>query len=46
MSCKVCKWYSDVDICVNDECPVCCDYCPCGEYQEICKYAEMVEVEE
>lgn len=27
-------------VCVNADCPVCCDFCPCLNYPEICKYAE------
>lgn len=40
---KMCKWLSDDfdEICVNGECPACCDFCPCVHYPEICKYAEF-----
>ena len=38
-----CRFLSDDfdERCVNAECPVVADFCPCGEYQEICKYAEV-----
>lgn len=39
MTCKYCD--KDTDICVNADCPVVADFCPCGQYQEICKYAEV-----
>lgn len=43
---KDCTWIS-CEICVNDACPVCCDYCPvAGDYYEICKFYEPVESEE
>ena len=37
-----CKWLSDEfnAVCTNDKCPACADFCPCVNYQEICKYAE------
>ncbi len=35
-----CKYNYD-DTCVNSDCPVCADYCPVGEYEEICKYMEF-----
>ena len=31
-------------VCVNAECPACCDFCPCVNYPEICKYAESGEL--
>lgn len=34
-----CKFEID-EICVNADCPCCCDYCPVIYYAEICKYAE------
>lgn len=39
-----CKWEQD-EFCVNDKCPYVADFCPCSEFQEICKYYES-EVEE
>ena len=40
-----CKWLSDDDqeICCNGECPACADFCPCANYQDICRYAEKGE---
>ena len=34
-----CKWMDD-EMCVNDKSPVCADYCPVADHQELCKYAE------
>lgn len=28
-------------VCVSADCPVCGDFCPCLNYPEICKYAEL-----
>ena len=28
-------------VCVSADCPVCGDFCPCINYPEICKYAEL-----
>jgi len=38
-----CKWLSDAfsEICVNGDCPVRGDWCPCTNYPEICKFAEQ-----
>lgn len=43
MSEKKCKYLSDNfrEICVNDDCPVCADFCPVANYPEICKFAEI-----
>ena len=43
MSEKKCKYLSDDfrEICVNDDCPVCADFCPVANYPEICKFAEF-----
>ena len=41
----ICKWLSDDDqeICCNGECPACADFCPCANYQDICRYAEKAQ---
>lgn len=40
-----CKYLSDDfnEICVNAESPCCADFCPCVNYPQICKYAEIVK---
>lgn len=40
-----CKYLSDDfnEICVNAESPACADVCPCVNYPQICKYAEIVK---
>lgn len=39
-----CKWLADNEICVNADCPVCADWCPCGEYAPvICSFYEKRE---
>lgn len=37
-----CKWELD-EICVNADCPMCCDYCPVVDYPDVCKWEERVE---
>lgn len=37
----MCKHNHD-EICVSADCPVVADFCPCGEYEEVCKYYEEV----
>jgi hypothetical protein len=40
-----CKWLFD-EICCNDKCPACADFCPVNTYDdyiEICRYAEEKE---
>ena len=34
-----CKWMQD-EICVNDQCPMCADYCPVVDYEGVCRYEE------
>ena len=45
MSEKKCKYLSDNfrEICVNDDCPVCADFCPVANSPEICKFFEEEE---
>ena len=30
------------EICTNDKCPYCADYCPIAEHQELCKHYEDI----
>lgn len=32
-----CEYCKD-EICVNDKCPICCDYCPVVDYEGVCKH--------
>jgi hypothetical protein len=43
-----CKWLSDdfSEVCVNGDCPVCADFCPCVNWPQICRHAEPVEDDE
>ena len=34
-----CKWMRD-EICVNDQCPMCADYCPVADYEGVCRFEE------
>ena len=34
-----CKWMQD-EICVNADCPACCDYCPVAYFPGICRFEE------
>jgi len=38
-----CKYLLDDfnEICVNAESPACADFCPCVNYPQICKYADI-----
>lgn len=37
-----CKWLSDdfSEICCNDQCPLCCDYCPVADVPGVCKWED------
>lgn len=39
MKCK----YKHEEVCVNDKCPLCADFCPLIYTHEVCKYEELVE---
>lgn len=39
METKPCKYMLD-EICVNDKCPMCCDYCPVPDTEDVCKWEE------
>ena len=41
MACKYCK----DEFCVNDECPMCGDYCPVVYYPGVCKYEDVMPLE-
>ena len=36
---KECKYCLD-EFCVNDQCPMCADYCPVAAYPDVCRYEE------
>ena len=40
-----CKWMQD-EICVNADCPMCCDCCPVADYEGVCRYEERGEDDE
>lgn len=35
----ICK-YCENEICVNDQCPMCADYCPVPDTKGVCKFEE------
>lgn len=37
MECK----YNKNEICTNDQCPMCADYCPVSDVEGVCKYEEL-----
>ena len=37
-----CKYYYD-EFCVNDKCPLCADYCPVVDTENVCKWEERIE---
>lgn len=34
-----CKWMQD-EICVNADCPMCCDYCPVPDTEGVCRFED------
>lgn len=34
-----CKWCYD-EFCTNDQCPMCCDFCPVPNDPGVCRYEE------
>lgn len=34
-----CKWCMD-EICVNDDCPACADYCPVPDTEGVCRHED------
>lgn len=34
-----CRWCND-EICVNADCPMCCDYCPVPDTEGVCRYED------
>ena len=34
-----CKWCQD-EICVNADCPMCCDYCPVPDIDGVCRFED------
>lgn len=40
MECK----YNQDEFCINDQCPMCADYCPVPDIEGVCKYEERVDV--
>lgn len=34
-----CNWCKD-KICVNADCPICCDYCPVPDTEGVCKFED------
>ena len=37
-----CNWCKD-EICVNADCPICCDYCPVPDTEGVCKFEDRSE---
>lgn len=37
-----CYWCKD-EICVNADCPICCDYCPVPDTEGVCKFEDRSE---
>ena len=37
-----CKYCQD-EICVNADCPMCCDFCPVVDYPGVCRFEEREE---
>ena len=43
-----CKWVSDDfnAVCTNADCDCVADFCPCVNWPQICRHAELVEEDE
>lgn len=39
MTMSDCKWMKD-EVCVNADCPMCCDYCPVVDVPGVCRFEE------
>ena len=37
-----CKYYYD-EFCVNDQCPMCTDYCPVPDTPEVCRWENRIK---
>ena len=37
-----CNWCKD-EICVNADCPMCCDYCPVPDTENVCRHEDRNE---
>lgn len=36
-----CKWMnSETEVCVNDACPMYCDFCPVVDTPDVCRYED------
>lgn len=35
-----CKWMADNEICCNDKCPMCADFCPVPYEPGVCRYED------
>ena len=40
-----CKWMQD-EICVNADCPMCCDFCPVVDVPGVCRFEERENTNE
>ena len=40
-----CKWMQD-EVCVNADCPMCCDFCPVADVPGVCRFEEREDVNE
>ena len=38
-----CKYCHGDEVCVNADCPVCCDFCPVPDIPGVCRYEEREE---
>ena len=37
-----CKYCQD-EVCVNADCPMCCDFCPVVDFPGVCRFEEREE---
>ena len=35
-----CKYCQGDEVCVNDDCPMCCDFCPVVDVPGVCRFEE------
>ena len=38
-----CKYCQVAEVCVNADCPMCCDFCPVPDIPGVCRFEEREE---
>ena len=40
-----CKYCQGDEVCVNADCPMCCDFCPVPDIPGVCRFEEREEAQ-